>query len=433
MDIYDYKFSLIRNFNGTELRSYLKTQMTNLDEIYQKASGSNPREKICSLLNEQISKGFNDVQIDKTMFESLVYLDPERCYYLNLNTDLTVDLAWERLEKSKNYSPIIDRKLSKLISKDEELITLRREDERIIFLFKKGEVQLGVGKEKCDFYVPCVLDFKEKHMEIRLNQYKLRNISRVTGIKLKHLIDEMCKFVNDKLFMVLVGNSDESDNTLSVSKSTEAKVHKDLYNLFSIESAKSLKLIKEKVVENEAKQGTKKTEEQLRKNISKYLKKELSISNPEQYVERVMSVKYQDTAQQIRPSVFVANGGYIFGFSFIDRKITRSTNRNEDRKPVYSSPIYWNLKGVVKQYEEISELAVYWKFNKKDFHKPFDGKTPKNDLSFVEVGFKEIHGVLEIHYYVNYDETGILSSFIKGRRIKENYVIQKIKGFIQSK
>lgn len=429
---HDYKFSLIRNFGVTELKSYLKTQMKDFDECYRKAPGGNSREQICALLNEKVKKGFDDTHVDKTLFETLLYLIPERCYYLKLNTKLKADFVWRKLKQSQNYLPIIDRKLSKTISKDEDLITIRREDQKIIFLFKQSTVELGIGKEKCNFYIPCVLDFKEKHMEIRVNQHLLRHISRVNGIKLKNIIEKMCSFVNNSLFKVIGGNIDEENVLLSVAKSTETKIHKGLYSLFSLESTKSLDLIKKKVTEAEQKGSTKITEQVLRDNISKYLQDELLISNPEPYVEKVMSVKYQDTAQQIKKKEFIDNGGYIFGFSFIDRKITRSTNRNEERNPVYSSPIYWNLQSVVKVYEEISELAVYWKFNKTDFKKTLtDKKIAKKDLMFVEVGFKEIHGVLEIHYYVQYDETGILTSFIDGRRIKENYVIQKIKDFIR--
>ncbi|EML6323895.1 hypothetical protein QCQ60_004179 [Bacillus cereus] len=429
---HDYKYSLIRNFGVTELKSYLKTQMKDFNDCYGRAPGSNSREKMCALLNEKVKKGFDDTHVDKTLFETLLYLIPERCYYLKLNTKLKEDFVWEKLKKSRNYLPIIDRKLSKIISRDEDLITIRKEGQKIIFLFKQSTVGLGIGKEKCTFYIPCVLDFKEKHMEIRVNQYMLRHTSRDNGIKLKNIIEKMCSFVNNSLFKVVAGNLDEENVSLSVVKSTEAKIHKGLYSLFSLESAKSLDLIKEKVTEAEQKGSTKITEQVLRDNISNYLQDELLISNPEPYVEKVMSVKYQDTAQQIKKKEFIANGGYIFGFSFIDRKITRSTNRNEERNPVYSSPIYWNLKSVVKVYEEISELGVYWKFNKKDFNKSLtDKKMAKKDLTFVEVCFKEIHGVLEIHYYVQYDETGILTSFIDGRRIKESYVIQKIKDFVQ--
>ena len=414
--LYDYKFSLLRNFGINQLKNYLKTKIEDFNKLFRQASGSS-YEKIQTVLNEQVSQGFDDNEIDKTFFEAIVHLFPERCYYLNIITDLTANEAFQQLKTSSKYSPYIERKLSQVVHPDEKLITVRKEGNRIIFLFKLGMAELGIKKEKCAFYVSCILDFKHKHMEIRLNQHLLRN---TTNIQLRHVINYMYQFVNNQLPIALIA-----------SKPGEAKIHKGLYKLFLDESNKSLRLIKKEVAKNEEKESTKLSEKELRQNISKYLKEQLHISNPDPFVEKVMTVKYQDTVHNMKLEDFIKDGGYIFGFGFIDRKITRSVNRNEDHKPVYYSKIYWNLKDLVKEYEEISEIGVYWRFNKKDFMKGLTGKEKEEDLSFVEVALKEIHSVLEIHYYVDYTQSNSLASSVDERRIKEEYVIQKIKGFIQ--
>lgn len=421
--LYDYKFSLLRNFKVKQLSNFLKPKINDYNKLFRKASGTNSYDQIRSLLNEQVSTGFDDREIDKTFFECLVHLFPERCYYLNINTKLTSDRAFTELENSSKYSPYINRKLSQVVNTEEKLMSIRREGHRIIFLFKLGLAALGIKKEKCNFYVPCVLDFEHNHLEIRLNQHLLRNASKDSSIRLKHVINYVENFVNNQLSLAL-----------STSKpGGEAKLHKSLYKLFLEESNKSLKLIKKEIAKNEEKESAKVTEKELRENISNYLKEELHISNPDPYVEKVMTVKYQDTAKNMELKDFIQDGGYIFGFSFVDRKITRSTNRNEDHKPVCYSKIYWSLKDVVKEYEEVSELSIYWKFNKKDFEKSLTGKEKEEDLLFVEVGFKEIHGVLEIHYYVDYTDSEFLTTSLGGRRTREAYVIQKIKRFVQGK
>ncbi|AXN41034.1 hypothetical protein [Peribacillus butanolivorans] len=420
VEIYDYKLSLIRNFGVKELTKYLKLKITDYNKLLKGASGSNSYQKIRTLLNEQVTNGFDDREIDTTFFEALVHLFPERCYYLNVNTDLTADRAYEEIENSSKFSPYVNRKLSLVVSEDEKLMSIRKEGHRIIFLFKLGKAELGLKKDQCAFYVSCILDFKQNHLEIRLNQYLLRNVSKATSIQLKHVINHVTNFVNNQLPIAL-----------STAKSGEAKIHKGLYKLFLEESNKSLKLIKKEITKNEAKESIKVTEKDLRGNISKYLKEQLHISNPEPFVEKVMTVKYQDTAKNMKHTDFIRDGGYIFGFSFIDRKITRSINRNEDHKPVYYSKIYWSLKDVVKEYEEVSELGIYWKFNRADYTKKLTGKEPEKDQSFVEIGLKEIHGVLEIHYYVDYTQSDPLIISVNERRIREEYVIHKIKEFVQ--
>ncbi|TYS62002.1 hypothetical protein FZD47_18105 [Bacillus infantis] len=418
--LYNYKFSLLRNFGKTELKEYIKPKFLDYKQLYKTAYGSDPYIKISSILNAKVKKGYDDSEIDRDLFNALVYLSPERYYFLNMETELTADKAFSELNNSSKFTGYINRKLSHVVDEREKLISIRKDGSRIIFLFKLGISELGILKEKCGFYVPCVLDFENMHMEIRLNQYLLRNLNITTKIQLREIISYMEEFCNNQLPLAL-----------TISRIGESKIHKGLYLLFVDESNKSLKLIKREVAKNEEKGDTKVTEKELKENISKYLKEQLHVSNPEAFVEKVMSVKYQDTALNMKYKDFIEDGGYIFGFSFIDRKITKSKNRNEEHKPVYQSKIYWNLKDLIKDYEEISELAIYWKFNKKDFNKKLSGKVADKDETFAEIEIKELHNVLEIHYYVDHDDSDIQPASVKERRIREKYVIQKIRGFIQ--
>ncbi|WP_173916907.1 hypothetical protein [Halobacillus sp. Marseille-Q1614] len=416
--LYDYKFRLLRNFGIQQLTKLLEGHIPNYTKLIKAAPGSNNYQKIRALLNENVKKGLNDTIIDNVLFDSIVHLFPERCYYLKINTDLTAEKAFNELFISSKYCPYINRKLSLVVSEEEELISIRKEGEKLIFLFKLGEAELGLKKEGCNFYVSCILDFRQNHMEIRLNQYLLRNVSKPSTLRLKEVIDYIINIVNVQLPLAL-----------TTAKSGEAKIHKGLYKLFLEESNKSLKLIKKEVAKSE-KESVEVTEKSFKENISKYLKEELHILNPEPFVEKVMTVKYQDTAKSMEHEKFIRDGGYIFSFSFIDRRITRSTNRNEEHKPVYYSKIYWSLKDVVKEYGEVSELGIYWKFLKGNYFQRLSGKEKDREVSFVEIALKEIHSVLEIHYYVGDTHSELLNHSVKERRIREEYVIQKIKRFI---
>lgn len=410
---YNYKYSLLRNFTAKQLQNFLEKEIVNFKELLKRELGSSSLVRIGNILNNLIARGFNDKNIESTLFHNIVYLLSDRVYHMNLVTDSDCSSTVKLLSNS-DFSNYVDRKISQVVNTNEDLITIRQEGERLIFLFRLDTVELGYGKEKSNFYVSCILDFADNYAQIRLRNHYLR-ASHLNLTKVLQFVEGFVKTLPGAIFL---------------ERFNEAALHTALYKMFIHESEKSLNLIKKKVREEEEDEGE--DEEALRINISDYLKKQLNITDPIPYVDKVMSVKYQDTARSITEKEFIKDGGFIFAFSFIDRKITRSTNRNEDHKPVYYSKIYWNLKDVVKDYKELSELGVYWKFNKSDFGKPLSTADKPEDVTFVEVGFREIHNVLEIHYYVN-TLVEDLAPLIKDRRVKENYVIWKIKSFIRKK
>ncbi|MCR6850042.1 MULTISPECIES: hypothetical protein [Bacillus] len=419
--LFNYDFNLLRNFNIRPLNKFLETQIDDYKSLLKKHKTNNGYHTIISVLNEQISNGFNDMEIESILFKSLVYPNNEKLFYLDLNTNLDVILAMELL--LEKYPEIINRKLTKIINSEEDLISIRQEEDKVIFLFKEGVGELGSKKkEKCNFYVPCILDFKQKHMQIRFNQQLLRSC-RIKG---KDLLKKMEIFIHNLFNTSIKGN----ELRLKTIKGNEAKIHKGLYTLFKKESSRSLDLIRCKVKERESTLEKEWTEESLRTEISKYLQKELRVLDPGPYVNRVLSVKYQDTAKNMEEVEFINDGGYIFGFTFVDRKITKSANKNEKRKPVYYSKIYWDLKDTIEDYEEVVELAVYWKFCKDKFNKKITKLESPENLSFVEVCFKETYNVLEIHYYVNYNKEYNLIKSLDERMYRENYVLNKIKEVI---
>lgn len=415
-----YKFALLRNFGVESLTKYLKKQIPDFSKSLRLQAVSKSHEKMCNVLNEKLELGLDDSSIEGTLFQILVYMQPDKSYYLTLKTDLNINDAMQHL--SKKYSRIVNRKITENTNDEGSLVSIRREQNRLIFLFKEGIARLGVEEERCYFYVSCIIDFDRQNIEIKLSEHKRRS----AGIKLKYVLNKVEKFLKDNLTFSTATES----FYLMPQRDGEARIHKALYQLFAKETASSLDLIKGKIAELEGEKDPELAEEELKKNVRKYLEEELHLSDSEPYVNKVLSSKYQDTVKLMSEADFINDGGFVFGFTFVDRRITKSTNKNEQNKPVYYSKIYWDLKETVKDYEEICDLGVYWKFNSVDCTRSVQETKDIEELSFAEVGLKEIHNVLEIHYYFNKDDDKDFLSCLRERRAREKYVIRKIREVI---
>lgn len=194
---------------------------------------------------------------------------------------------------------------------------------------------------------------------------------------------------------------------MSAQSYNEPEIHRMIYNVFKEESAKAESVIKEHMAEGL-------TEEAINEKILNFLEKDLEMSDPELYSDRVKSAYYQDLSLHLNPSTFY--NGFISAFTFLDRNLIRSSTRNPKRDPIYNSKVYWNLKDLIHEYEEVSELTCYWKFNESDFT-----ALPGEDFEFVEVSLRERSGSIEIHYYNSPSEK---------RRLKEDYVHFRISKYL---
>ncbi|MBK4744683.1 hypothetical protein HFP66_01380 [Bacillus sp. A17A.1] len=418
--IHKYEFALLRNFGVEGLTKYLKKQIPDFSKAFKLQTKAKSHDKICNILNEKLKLGMDDSSIEGMLFQILVYMQPDKSYYFTLKTNLKINDAMQHL--CKKYSRIVDRKITESTKDEGSLVSIRREQERLVLLFKEGIARLGVEEERCNFYVTCIIDFDKKNIEIKLSEHKRRN----AGIKLKNVLNKVEKFLKDNLTF----STGTESFYLNPQRDGEARIHKSLYQLFAKETARSLELIKEKIAELEGEQDAELAEEELKKNVRKYLEEELRLRDSEPYVNKVLSSKYQDTVTMMSEAEFVNDGGFVFGFTFVDRRITKSSNKNEQNKPVYYSKIYWDLKETVKDYEEICDLGVFWKFNSVDFTKSVRETKDSEELSFAEIGLKEIHNVLEIHYYFNKDEDKDFLNCLMERRAREKYVIRKIRDVI---
>ncbi|MED4922943.1 hypothetical protein P9743_01380 [Anoxybacillus geothermalis] len=383
-----YPVPLLRNFEVQYLKPLLQNYIPNFNKIFNETPGTNSWVKISSILDQKIREGFDDSDLEKELFEKLVFELPDHVYLLPLETEIDANEFMER------YSglPVVNRKISSILYTEEKLITVRKFENKIIFLYRYGTT--NVGDIKASLYVPCIIDFDNNFVFIKTRMHYVKK----SETSIQSIIEDIINETNSQL-----------DFELSVSTFNPSYLHEALYKLFRDESIKAEKIIKENMDDL--------TETELEKKINTFLKEELKIKEPDNYTDRVKSAFYQDRSLQMDNNQFY--DGFIFAFTFFDREFTRSSTRSSQREPIYNKKIYWNLKDLIHNYQELTDISLYWKFDKNDFTKTPEGE----DFSFVEVSFREKNGSLEIHFYNSKSD----------RRVKEEYVIYKIKDYIWPK
>lgn len=383
-----YTVPLLRNFQIQELTPVLKQCITGYNKKIQETTGENGWQKISTLLDAEKSNGWDDVSFDKFLFNQLTFTLPDHVYLCHLKTTFTADSFINKYNKT----PFFNRKLASTIHSKEKIISIRKFNNQVVFLYKAGVSLLGKTEQRSLFLVPCVLDFENGFLLIKIRKHYLsRNNNNINS-----LINEICTYLNSML-----------DEDLQIQRFTKTSIHNILYKIFSDESSKAEKIIKDNT--------PKLTESEINSKILGFLGKELKLSDPQNYLDRVKSAFYQDASLQIEDSLFYK--GFIFGFTFFDKNLIKSATKNPSREPVYNSKVYWNLKDLIHEYEEVTELSLFWKFHKTNFTLT----PPGNNFGFVEITISEKYGSFELHFYKGLGNEGSL---------RENYVIYKIKEYL---
>jgi len=385
-----YRTPILRNF---EIKKELNAILPDYIEDYSKklrtveVTGST-WEKISLILNENMNENpEGDEIIDSILFEKLIFDVQDHVHLYPIVSEINADELISRFEGQ----PQLNRYINATIDKDEKFISIRKDENKVLILYRFETIKLGGGEQSANFYVPCILDFDNSLLQIRLRKHYLSKSSSNHATVL-----EQVKTFIKKL-----------DGDIAVLEYNESAIHSLLYQIFKEESEKAETVIKEHMKDHL-------TEEQVNEKILMFLKDELKMSDPELYADRVKSAFYQDLSLHLDPSEFY--NGFIFAFTFLDKNFIKSSTRNPKRDPIYNSKVYWNLKDLIHEHEEVSELSCYWKFNEKNF------KVPQGDsFEFVEVSLRERDGSIEIHYYNNPSEK---------RRLKEDYVHFRISKYL---
>lgn len=385
-----YRTPILRNF---EIKNELNTILPDLIPEYLKklrdvGITGNSWEKIAEVLNKNMEENpESDETIDAVLFEKLIFEVQDHVHIFPIVTEIDADEFISRFEEK----PQLNRYLNAIVGPGEKFISIRKDGNKILILYRFETIKLGGDEQKANFYVPCVLDFDNSLLQIRLRKHYVSKSStnQVT------VLEQVKTFISDL------------DGDISVLEYNETTVHNLLYQIFKEESEKAETVIKEHTKEYL-------TDKQVNEKILTFLKEELEMLEPEMYADRVKSAFYQDLSLHLDPTEFY--NGFIFAFTFLDKNFIKSSTRNPKRDPIYNSKVYWNLKDLIHEYEEVSELSCFWKFNEEDF-----GPAGGEDFEFVEVSLRERNGSIEIHYY---------NSPAEKRRLKEDYVHSRISKYL---
>ncbi|MCM3789471.1 hypothetical protein M3221_13780 [Domibacillus indicus] len=381
-----YTSPLLRNFEIQDLKSFLPEYIDDFTKKLTNQTGDNGWYKISEVLNEFIQNDENaDNEIDKILFEKLFFNLQDHVHLFHLESDINAD---EFVSRFQDRSVFLS-KLSTLTQSEDKLISLRRDGNKIFLLYKYDTITLGSTGQRSNFYIPCMLDFENSLFQIRLRKHY------ITSSPYKHndLLTNIKSYVN------------ELDGDISIHSYNETHIYNLIYSIFKEESENAEKIIKQSMNDDL-------TEEIVDQKIIDFLADQLAMSNPEGYSDRVKSAFYQDLSVHMDPSTF--HDGFISAFTFLDKNFIKSSTRSPRRDPIYNSKVYWNLKDLIHEYEEVSELACFWKFNEANF----DAHPEGNEFEFVEVALRERNGSIEIQYYQSPNEK---------RRLKEEYVYYRIK------
>ncbi|WP_273834891.1 hypothetical protein [Guptibacillus sedimenti] len=385
-----YSSPILRNFEVQDLRELLSNEIEDFSKKLKAIpTAGTSWEKFAEVLNDNIKENPDvDKKIDEMLFEKLFFNLQDHVHLFHLESEIDANEFMSRFEDE----PQVDRMLSATVKPDEKFISLRQEENKVLILYRIETIKLGDSEQKSIFYVPCLLDFDNSLLQIRLRKhYVSKSIPNHNTV-----LQTVKAFINN------------IDGDLSLNDYTETTIHSLVYSIFKEESEKAEIVIKEHMDENL-------TEEAVDNKILSFLENDLKMADPELYSDRVKSAFYQDLSLHLDSKMFY--NGFIFAFTFLDKNFIQSKTRNPKRDPIYNSKVYWNLKDLIHEYKEVSELSCFWKFDENDFSK----LPEKETFDFVEVSLRERVGSIEIHYY---------NSPSTKRRLKEDYVHYRISKYL---
>lgn len=411
-----YDISILNNLYINQIYDYLCVNVAGFETKYEEQvlDGEIKQRAIRRILNNYLDEDANASDIiESSLFDFLFSVYPETTMHYHMVVgDQNIDEVHRVISENPEFNEFIDNKLYNDLDDDEPIVSIRFAGNTLKILLQFGVYTTPVNRDRKRFLVACKLDFNNNILSFA---YKQNVFSKLDSeMKFSELKNEIINTLNSLGLQIVFRDIPE----------TAAK--KAMYLLFTEESARALELIKQTISDN---QGTPFEEQQYTESIRQFLTEELRLANPDEFINRAMILKYQDSAIEIDNRVFINHGGYIFGFSFVDPRITKSSNRSDDRDPVYKSKIFWNLKDVVSEYEELDGLSMFWRFNPDNFD---DEITPANvtNTIFVLVDYKYARGSLCIYHYVN-KELKVSNSRARERERAEEYVLYRIAGNLQ--
>ncbi len=418
--IMNFESSLLNKLTVTQTNTYFRDIIEEYDKKLKEEinSGGNPREivinKFLNSLDETNPKDEKKlIDIDDTIFSFLFFQDQDTYYHRRISGEVSADDIIAKLQLNDHCKKAINRKIFD-VENDLGIVTIRKKSDDVLILFNYGTYVTAKRMKEKQFLVSCRINCSKNIISIGFKDSAFSKIKeehkKAFGIKRNKLIkDIITKITNLKL-------------DINIKSFKEEVIESTLYKMFVSESEKAIDLIRTKV-EDADKEN--RNIEQLKIIAEDFLKTQFLLKNPEGFVEKALDLKYQDFAEQMEISNFINNGGYIFGFSFVEKQVTRSDNKSDKREPIYKYKLFWNLKDIIDEYLNLSQLSMYWKFNKYDSDKTI-GESDDEHLTFVEVDYKSINDELVLHYFVNSDNQVLSTDNADDAKRREDYALQQI-------
>lgn len=426
----NFELSLINKFDSKNLNALLVEEIPDYNKklLETKQIGKFGKESIQKVLNDHIKELITDAagtgkidNIENALFLYLFYQDQDTYYHKKIvGRSLDVSAHWKSLELKDDYSAFLNKKLYNSKNKT-GIVSIRSDQNNLLILFNFGQYTTSRRKEKKQFLVSCRLNFDTKILSVGIKDSMFSKISDDDKEKFGKTRFELVQTILNEIYSMELG--------LRFEKYGEGLVEGALYKLFIDQSKKAENLIKQSFEEEDEEQ---RSVEEFKTMAKKFLEENFVLKQPEKFVEKALSMKYQDQASQMPTSSFINDGGYIFGFSFVEKQITRSDNKSEKKKPIYESKLYWNLKDLIDEYPNLSQLSIFWKFNKYDFDKKI-AESDEKELSFVELDYRSHNDDLILHYYVKGNHSSIFEEYSFDRRRREDYALQQINGYLSRK
>jgi len=411
-----YDISILNNLYVNQIIDYLNVNITDFEAKYEEQIfiGNVKQKAIRGVLNNYLNENIAASNIiESSLFDLLFSVYPETTmhYYMTVGNQ-SIDDVHRILTENLEINELIDNKLYNTLDDEEPIVSIRFTGNTLKVLLQFGVYTTPINRDRKRFLVACKLDFNNNILSFAYKQNVFSKLD--SGIKFSELKNKVFNVLNSLGLQIVFRDI------------PEIAAKKAMYFLFTEESTKALELIKQTISNN---QGVPFEEQEYTDSIRLFLTEQLRLANPDEFINRAMILKYQDSAIEIDNRVFINHGGYIFGFSFVDPRITKSSNRSDDRDPVYKSKIFWNLKDVVSEYEELDGLSMFWKFNPNNFDEEITPANVANTI-FVQVDYKYVRGSLCIYHYVN-NELKVSNARGRERERAEEYVLYRIANYLQ--
>ncbi|PIC72485.1 hypothetical protein [Sporosarcina sp. P17b] len=254
--------------------------------------------------------------------------------------------------------------------------------ENIILLIKVGETTDEMSK---NFFVTVNIDFKNSFFNINFSKNSLKFVDAQIG----NLLYTVKTYLESNVFGVF--------NIIPVLHN-EYTLKKALFNLYAELSDR----IEERL------EGF--LPDDMQAITARFLD-EINVEYSEKFLNQITAILYQDRSGL--DNIQLYPDGWVSRFLFQDGDCTRASSRTDQLEPIYTSPIYWNLKELIRGKNELLDVGFVWM------------TTILGENVNIYVRLDVSNENLSVYYYQKGQYTYL-------RREKENYVRQKIREVLQT-